>query len=100
MATGNSKSDDASGATLDRIADTLDSISRQLDVAVKLSLREHQGERKPIDMIRLLGSLGCSTADIANWLGAPITSVGPILSRMKSEKKTGAAKRSKGSRNA
>lgn len=74
------------GETLGRIADTLDRISRQLDVAVKLSLREHQGERKAIDMIRLLGGLGCAAADIANWLGAPITSVAPVLSRMKSKK--------------
>jgi hypothetical protein len=88
MATGNGRIEDPSGPTLERIAETLERISRQLDIAVKLSLREHQGERKTIDMIRLLGSLGCSASDIANWLGAPITSVGPILSRTKAQKKT------------
>jgi len=70
----------------ERIAESLDLIGRQLDAGLKLMLKESQGERKTIDMIRLLGGMGCRAADIANWLRAPLTSVAPILSRMNVEK--------------
>lgn len=69
------------------IAQSLELISRQIDAGLKVMLRESQGERKQIDMIRMLGELGCSSSDIANWLRAPGTSVGPILSRMHAGRK-------------
>ena len=71
-----------------RVAESLDLIARQMDAALKLMLKESQGERKTIDMIRLLGGMDVRAADIANWLGAPLTTVAPILSRMKPEKKS------------
>jgi hypothetical protein len=70
---------------MQQIADQLERIANQADVALKLFLKEKKGERTTKDMIRELGSLGCKANDIANWLNAPLTNVAPELSRMKAE---------------
>jgi hypothetical protein len=65
------------------VAEQLDRIARQVDVALKLFLKERQGDRTLKDMVEELGVLGCKANDIANWLNAPLTSVAPQLSRLK-----------------
>ena len=88
----NDRKNDATAEGLERIAESLDRISRQLDAVLKLTLKERQGERSTAEMIRMLGELGCASADIANWLSAPITSVKPIVSRAKKAKDASARK--------
>ncbi len=87
----NGPKNDATAEALQSIAQSLDRISRQLDAGLKLTLKERQGERSTTEMIRMLGELGCASADIANWLRAPITTVKPIVSRAKKPAK-GAAR--------
>jgi hypothetical protein len=65
------------------IAEPLARISRQLETVLKLMLKDRQGQKKTVDMIRLLGSLGCSAKDISDWLQAPVTTVAPELSKLK-----------------
>jgi hypothetical protein len=77
---------------VNRVADSLDQISRQLDAGLKVMLREIQGERNTSDMIRMLGALGCRAVDIAEWLRTPVTTVSPILSRMSAKSKMGTNK--------
>ncbi len=90
----NDPKNDATAEALRSIAHVLDRISRQLDAGLKLTLRERQGERSTTEMIRMLGELGCASADIASWLRAPITTVKPIVSRTKKPTK-GAARKAK-----
>lgn len=78
---------------MQQIADQLERIARQVDVALKLFLKEKKGERTTKDMIRELGSLGCKASDIANWLNAPLTNVGPELSKMKAKENGGGKKK-------
>jgi hypothetical protein len=79
----NDQKGDATAEALASIAESLGRISRQLDAGLKLTLKDQQGERSTTEMIRMLGELGCASADIAEWLRSPLTTVMPILSRAK-----------------
>ncbi len=76
----------AAADPLQNIAEQLERIASQADIALKLYLKEKKGERSTKEMIRELGSLGCRASDIANWLSTPTTTVSPELSKMKAEK--------------
>ena len=67
------------------VAQQLERIARQIDVGLKLFLKEKQGDRPDRVMIRQLGALGYGAADIATWLRLPKTTVAPELSKMKVE---------------
>jgi DNA-directed RNA polymerase specialized sigma24 family protein len=70
-------------------------VARHLELLVKLAVHSIQGERNQTEMILLLGGLGFRTAEIASVLGAPKSSVAPILSRAGKQKPERRAKSSK-----
>jgi len=73
-----------------------DGAARQLELLVKLTVHSIRGERNLTEMIVLLGGLGFKVAEISSVLGAPKSSVAPILSRAGKRASSGAkAKRGK-----
>lgn len=67
--------------TDDTAVQTLESIKKSLDLLLKLRLREHLEEMTQTEKILYLGELGCSTAEISEYLGIAKTTVAPTLSR-------------------
>lgn len=63
--------------------ETLERIERLLKVMVKLKITEFRGDKTQNELIFLLDSLGCGTAEIAELLGTTRNSVSPVLSRAK-----------------
>lgn len=65
----------------------LESISRTLDILLRLKIREvrfeDDFEKTQKDMILLLDNLGLTIDEICEYLGAPRNSVAPTLSREK-----------------
>jgi DNA-directed RNA polymerase specialized sigma24 family protein len=67
--------------------ETITTLNKLVEVLVKLKLEEVKGERSQKDMILLLGTMGCSSGDVAKLLGVKETTVYPILSRARGKKK-------------
>jgi hypothetical protein len=62
-------------------------LNQLVEVLVKLKLEDVKGERSQKEMILFLGTLGCSSGDIARLLGVKETNVYPTLSRARQTKK-------------
>lgn len=69
------------------LKETIATLNKLVEVLVKLKLEEVKGERSQKDMILLLGTMGCSSMDVAKLLGVKETTVYPILSRARGKKK-------------
>jgi len=59
----------------------LQSISRSVNLLVKLKVNEAQGDRKLNEMILILHSLGCRPREIADVLGKKSSDINPVISR-------------------
>lgn len=59
----------------------LQSLSRSVNLLVKLKVKDFQGDRKLNEMILLLHSLGCRPIEIAEALGKKSNDINPVISR-------------------
>ncbi len=66
---------------------TEDPIERMLRLLIKLKLQEMWEDKSQKEMIESLHGLGCSAAEIGDLLNMPMTSVSPVLSRIRKEPK-------------
>ncbi len=64
----------------------LQQVARSIDLLVALQIRQVRGDRPTKDMILMLAGLGCTTPEIVRFLGAPISTVAPTVSRAKAAK--------------
>lgn len=65
----------------------LERIERSIQLIIKLKLADAQAGKSQKETILMLGSLGCSAAEIADLLGVARTSVAPTLSRAMGKKR-------------
>ncbi|MEO1019273.1 MAG: hypothetical protein AAFY56_16515 [Pseudomonadota bacterium] len=68
-----------------QISAQLAEIQQSIQLLIKLKLADIQGEKSQKDMVLMLGGLGCTANEISVLLGAPKTSVAPILSKAKAK---------------
>lgn len=62
-------------------------ITRSIELLVRLKLQEVRGDKSQREMILLLDSFDCTPSEIAKLLGTTTTSVSPVLSRSRKQKK-------------
>ena len=66
---------------------TIEGIRRLIELLLKLKIHELKGDRSQSEMILLLDSLGFKSGEIIRMLGASESTVRPILSRGRKNKK-------------
>jgi len=64
----------------------LASIDNSLKLLIKVNIQQIRRDRSLKEMILELKRLGCSSAEIATYLGAKMSTVAPTVSRAKPEK--------------
>lgn len=71
----------------------LASIDNSLKLLIKVSIQQIRRDRSLKEMILELKRLGCSSAEIATYLGAKMSTVAPTVSRAQKPKTTRKAKK-------
>lgn len=64
----------------------LQQVARSIELLVALQIQQLRGDRLAKDMILMLAGLGCTTPEIVRFLGVPMSTAAPVVSRAKAAK--------------